>query len=201
MALKRGALRATGFTRKAMPAKAGVPYVQVMALVNLAPWVDDAAPHYIRAIVEGAIESIGCCEEPLGSNRGPQVDEWNRAAGVPVGSFWCASWAGAIWRAAGVSLPGFPARVEAWREWAVRNGTWRQHPEAGDAVIYGTTFRASHIGIVIRTAPAVLSIEGNTTIEGATFERNGTAVALKLVTGNDPVLGFVRPMIAKGAAA
>jgi hypothetical protein len=37
-------------------------------------------------------------------------------------------------------------------------------------------------------------LEGNTTVEGSTFERNGTAVGLKVVNERDPVLGFVHPL-------
>lgn len=165
-----------------------------MALIDPAPWLPSTTSPLVRAIVEGAIETIGCLEEPLGSNRGPQVDEWNRVGGgVPAGSYWCASWAGWIWRQADAALPPYPASCDSWMTWAKRHGMWRQHPEPGDAVLYGVPTDAKHIGIVIRVTPAVLSIEGNTTVEGSTFERNGTAVALKLVTGNDPVLGFVRP--------
>ena len=34
---------------------------------------------------------VGQKEEPVGSNRSFHIDVWNKACGVPLGSFWCAS--------------------------------------------------------------------------------------------------------------
>jgi hypothetical protein len=63
-------------------------------------------------------------------------------------------------------------------------------------VLYGVPGDAKHIGIVIRTTPMILSLEGNSTVEGSKFERNGTAVGLKVVDfAHDPILGFVHPLM------
>jgi hypothetical protein len=57
-------------------------------------------------------------------------------------------------------------------------------------VVYGIPGDASHIGVVVRTEPLLLSVEGNTSIDA--FSRNGVAVDLKQV--NRPrVLGYVSP--------
>lgn len=141
-----------------------------------------------------ARDSIGVCEEPPGSNRGPEVDGWNQRAGVPVGSYWCAAAAGAWWADAGLEVPSGYASCDRWMAWAKERGRFYQAPIPGALVLYGVPGDARHIGLVIRVSPLVLSIEGNTTIEGKGDERNGTAVALKLVTATDPVLGYVHPV-------
>lgn len=158
-------------------------------------WLPSTTDPIVRAIVERAIQSVGMVEDPPGSNRGPDIDRVNKAAGVPVGSYWCASWAASIWREAGAEVPKGSASCDHWMTWAKQTGRWTPHVAApGCAVLYGVPGDARHIGIVIRTTPVTLSLEGNTTVEGSAFERNGTAVGLKLVNARDPVLGYVHPL-------
>ncbi|MGH7323703.1 MAG: hypothetical protein ACREJ9_03545 [Candidatus Rokuibacteriota bacterium] len=57
-------------------------------------------------------------------------------------------------------------------------------------MVYGTFTDASHIGVVVRTNPLLLSVEGNTALMG--YSREGVAVDLKLVA-SDRVLGYVHP--------
>lgn len=166
------------------------------ALWTPAPWLPVTASDLAQAIIRTAIAAVGCSEDPDGSNRGPQVDQWNTAAGVPVGSYWCASFVGAVYRACGARVPAGHASCDNWMAWAKRFGFWRDAPVLGGAVLYGVPGDAKHIGIVIKLAPRVLSVEGNTTIEGSAFERNGTTVALKEVTSRDPVLGYLAPELA-----
>lgn len=167
-----------------------------------APWLPPDTPELVAKIIRGAIERVAIHEQPLGSNRGPQIDDWNRLAGVSVGSYWCAAFVAAVWRDAGAALPPITpgqsnqADCDSWMRWAKRYGYFSPKPVLGGAVLYGVPTDAKHIGIVICTEPGfVASIEGNTTVEGSQLERNGTAVALKLVTGNDPVIGFIRPVL------
>jgi hypothetical protein len=162
------------------------------------PWLPDDVPSLERSIVDGARYWLGCCEEPLGSNTGPQVDQWNTAAGVPAKSYWCASFVAAVWKSCGAALPPYPASCDSWMSWAKQHGAWKATPSLGAAVLYGVPGDAKHIGIIVRVAPMVLSVEGNTTVEGAQFERNGTAVALKIVDAHDPVLGYVVPSLVAG---
>lgn len=153
-------------------------------------------------VIERARRHIGVCENPPGSNRGAGIDEWNAAAGVPVGSYWCAAFVGAMWRQSGFPIPAGYASCDNWMHWAKETNRWSSHvPTLGAAVLYGKPGDATHIGLVIRTRPLVLSVEGNTTVEGSAFERNGTSVALKLVTDRDPVLGYchLRPLLARAA--
>jgi hypothetical protein len=157
------------------------------------PWLDpELVDHKVLAALQLAHESIGVCEEPLNSNRGPEIDVWNLRAGVPVGSFWCASAAGAWWRDAGLDVPKGYASCDNWMTWAKVTGRWSATPGLGAMVLYGVPGDAKHIGLVIRVTPICLSIEGNTTIESG-FSSNGIAVALKIVAPPDPILGYVLP--------
>ena len=163
---------------------------------DIAGWLPRTTPLIQRTIVVMAItQGVGMLEDPPGSNRGPDIDRLNLRAGVPLGSYWCASWAGAIWQDAGAEVPKGYASCDAWMTWGKATNRWTQHtPAVGSAVLYGVPGDARHMGIIIRTTPVVLSIEGNTTVEGSAFERNGTAVGLKIVNERDPVLGYVHPL-------
>lgn len=167
-------------------------------------WLPATTPDLSRAIVTIAIASVGMLEEPPGSNRGKDIDAINDRAHVPRGSYWCASWAGDVWREAGAEIPTGYASCDFWMAWAKKTGRWSPHVAApGACVLYGVPGDAHHIGIVIRTTPMTLALEGNTTVEGSTFERNGTAVGLKIVNDRDPVLGYChpRPLVMSAAQA
>ncbi len=158
-----------------------------------APWL--GVNHPAMDVVLRALADIGVCEDPPGSNRGPQVDAYNQAAGAPIGSYWCASAVGRWWRDAGWAVPPGYASCDHWMQWAKDHGRFSAVPVVGAAVLYGVPGDARHIGLIVRVSPLVLSVEGNTTVEGANFgaSRNGVAVSLKEVTKADPVLGYVHP--------
>jgi hypothetical protein len=158
--------------------------------VILAPWLPHDHPH--RAIVENAIGSIGVCEAPVGSNRGPEIDEWNRRARVPVGSYWCGASVASWWTDAGYEVPAYPAGCDEWWAWAKKTRRWSSRPIEGAAVLYGTPSDANHMGAVVRIAPLVLAVEGNTSI-GGEFSRNGVAVDLKEVN-RARLLGYIHPL-------
>jgi hypothetical protein len=164
--------------------------------VILAPWLPLDQPH--RAIAENAIGAVGVCEDPLGSNRGAQIDAWLRRAKVPESliqsgkGYWCGAAAGAWWLDAGYDVPVAYASCDAWMAWAKRTGRWSKTPIPGAAVLYGTPSDANHIGVVVCTAPLLLAIEGNTSV-GGQFSRNGVAVDLKEVN-RQRLLGFVHPL-------
>lgn len=44
-----------------------------------------------KLILSEARDHLGLAEKPLGSNRHPRIDRWNKRCGAPVGSPWCAS--------------------------------------------------------------------------------------------------------------
>jgi hypothetical protein len=135
------------------------------------------------------MHDIGICEMPPGSNRSGRIDEYNRRAGVALGSYWCASAAG-IWHLeCGAWTPKGYASCDEWLRQGEGLGLRRpagQDPEPGDVVLYGVGRDAVHIGLIIRTViyPAsrlILSVEGNTSVGGAAVARNGVAVAMKAV--------------------
>ena len=107
---------------------------------------------------------------PPGSNRSGIIDSWNTAASAPLASAWCASFALAAWRAGSVAIPaGFTAACETIHQVAAALGRFVSVPDIGDIALYdfgSAAGYADHCGIVIRTAPTVLTVEGNTNDSG-----------------------------------
>lgn len=171
-----------------------------------ARWIDKRAPG--RVAVERALADVFIMESPPGSNRGYTIDAYNKACGVPEGSPYCASALAAWWRDAGLRLPPMPgdefwtrnklptaygpASTDAWRAWALVEALWMSEPVVGGAVVYGTGRDATHIGIVIRTSPVVMSFEANTTLDGH-FSREGIAFDRKTLDRErkEMVLGYI----------
>jgi len=158
----------------------------------LAAWLSDAVPEIRQAIVRRAMCDIGIVEVPSGSNRSPRIDEYVAAVGSPYGSRWCAAAVAAWWRDCGAAVP--PAdggSCNAWMAWAKRVRTWGAVPREGSAVVYGRNGIAMHIGVIVRVAPELLSVEGNTSIAGG-LDADGVAVTLKRVSSSR-VLGYIEP--------
>lgn len=162
--------------------------------VDPARWLPDSTPPLERAIVLRALSDIGICENPPGSNRSGVIDEYNRRAGAPLGSYWCASAMGVWIEDAGGQTPAGRASCDNWYAWAKTNGLWTLTPRPGYGVLYGVGDDAQHCGVVVRITPLLLSVEGNTSL-GGQFSRNGVAVDLKEV--NQPRrLGYIIPSAA-----
>ncbi len=159
---------------------------------NLAPWVPSTTPPLNLAIARRALMDIGICEIPPGSNRSGRIDEYVKAVGSPLGSYWCAAAVSAWFREVGAKIPPNAAgSCDTWMNWAKKNNQWFNTPIIGSAVVYGKPGDASHIGVIVRTDPLLLSVEGNTSLGG--FDRNGVAVDLKSVD-KSRVLGYVYPV-------
>jgi hypothetical protein len=160
-------------------------------------WIPADCRPLERAICERAHADIGIWEE-AGSNRGPDVDDYNLRARVPVGSFWCASAVAAWWEDAGAETPAWRAGCDEWMRWGMATRRWSKTPYYGAAVLYGIPGDARHIGVITRLKPVLCSVEGNT-IVGVAFSRNGVAVDFKEVALKQ-VLGYVhvRPLTALG---
>lgn len=115
---------------------------------------------------------VGVKEKPLGSNRGPEVDAYNRAAGTDLGSPWCASvthW--------GYAQHGLPARGAYSPSWFAKAKVIpRGHVQPGDIglIWFPSKGRYAHTiaciesvrrsGGVVRE---VVSLEGNTNAQGS----------------------------------
>lgn len=178
---------------------------------SLAPWLAGDVVPEARAVIQRALMDIGICEMPPGSNRSGRIDEYLRAVYTPESlitsgkGYWCAAATSAWWREGSLvgmvpyRAPALPLKVgsascDVWMSWAIRTGRFvRDIPALGSLVLYGKPGDAQHIGLVVRTSPLILSVEGNTTVEGAAFgaSREGVAVSLKEVTSKDPVLGYI----------
>lgn len=159
-----------------------------------AAWLPADTDPLILAIVKRALIDVGICEIPPGSNRSGRIDEYVTAVGSPVGSFWCAAALAAWYREAGAQTPPLEgASCDRWMQWARGNGSWRTTPSPGAAVIYGKGDDAQHIGVVVRTGPLLLSVEGNAAFHE--YSPNGLAVLLRLVAV-DRVLGYIQPLSA-----
>ncbi len=74
----------------------------------------------LRNMLKQAVDLIGTAETPLGSNRGPLIDGWNLAAGIPLGSPWCASFASSMYQLVTSEKPhlmpilGSAHKIAAW---------------------------------------------------------------------------------------
>jgi hypothetical protein len=157
------------------------------------PAIDPTAEkaRQVGLALDFALRHIGVCEDPIGSNRGPEIDAWAAEFGSPVGSYWCALAVGKARKEGGLWIPSHDVgSCDEWVYQAVQDGLTAEHPEPGAAVVYTNhnhieggryagQLDAIHIGLVLKVSPVLLSIEGNTTI--TTFDRNGFVQTLKEV--------------------
>lgn len=143
-----------------------------------------AAPLRYRAL-KRAQGYVGVAEHPPGSNRGVLIDAWNRAAGVPVGSYWCCSFQHANYLREGFDLPG-GASVYYLKEAARKHGWIVDRPRRGDLVCFefgeGAWAYDDHIGVVERVLALrwgggrftgwIQTVEGNTSAQGKTSSQS-----------------------------
>jgi hypothetical protein len=139
-------------------------------------------------------------ENPIGSNRSPEIDAMARKWGIPLGSPWCAGLATDVWQEAGAEVPPVddekgwhPWKAETWRQWALATNRFSSRPIFGGAVLYGLNGNkpAEHIAVcVVSLVPILMDIEGNTSETG--FSREGELTGLKRVNG-DRLIGYVSP--------
>lgn len=155
-----------------------------------------------RAIVQTTQLRIPIIENPLGSNRSPEIDAMCKRWGVPLASYWCALLAADCWKDSGAEVPPVsnskawhPAIAETWHQWALETGRFSMTPQFGYAVLYGANGRgpAEHIGVcVVSLAPILMDIEGNTSLAG--YGRNGVIAGDKPVD-TDRLIGYIAPFV------
>lgn len=94
---------------------------------------------------------VGTHEQPMGTNRGPLIDEWNRAANGLVGEPWCMSFQHAGFEQAGVKLGGW-AGVETFLRWGQQHGYEITRPLRGDIVCFDWNNDRwyDHVGMVVK---------------------------------------------------
>lgn len=108
---------------------------------------------------------IGMHEQPMGSNRGPQVDQWLRLAGAEPGAPWCAAWVTALFDR--IHPPPIPRLASALKifEWAsshdrlVEDGAPLLPGDIGGLFHEGGV--RGHVGIVVAVDEQLSCIEGN----------------------------------------
>jgi hypothetical protein len=162
-------------------------------------WITDAAG-LGATIARRALLDVGITEDPPGSNRSPEIDDYLKRVGCPVGQPWCAAAVSAWFRDCGAAVPPkLGASTDEWMRWAKEHQLWTSTPGIGCAVVYGKGEDAEHIGVVVRLTPRAWTVEGNTSLGGAA-EREGIAVDLKPLNVGWR-LGYVRPVEALKAAA
>ena len=147
----------------------------------------------VRAAIDFAVTQIGVRERPLGSNRGPEVDQYLRAAGLnPVGqSFaWCVAFTHFCYLTAAQSLGRENPHIKTagvldhWNKAGRKPGVLRvTKTEAvsdpglvkpGSLFIIDLGGGFGHSGMVVETVSGrMVTIEGNTNDGGS---RNGIGV-------------------------
>jgi hypothetical protein len=126
---------------------------------------------------------VGTKEEPVGSNRSFHIDVWNKSCGVPLGSFWCASFLCAAvhnrWKfLTGLDWQlGTSASCDVLLARARRLGILHKTPYVGDigfVLAPKDDTDAVHVFLVSGFKDGKFtSIEGNSNLDGS---RNGTEV-------------------------
>lgn len=159
------------------------------SLFGAAPVV--AAPTGIAGAALGiAVSQLGVMESPIGSNRGPQVDQYLRSVGLGGGFFWCMAFVHWCFEQAasgqGIANP-FPKTAGCAVAWArVRKTAPQRTVTAAAALADPTIVRpgfvfildfgggAGHTGFVKQSLGGPLrTVEGNSNNDGS---RNGVGV-------------------------
>lgn len=108
-----------------------------------------------KRIVAVAEMEIGEAEQPLGSNRGPAVEEYQKHDWIPGGGYpWCVSfaWGWVVWHKVLKRPNPYPtASVAQLAAWARRNGWTVPKPKRGNLVCLGG---GRHVTIYLRDVGA-----------------------------------------------
>lgn len=140
-------------------------------------------PFWERALHQAASQ-VGVREVPKGSNWGPKVSLYLKAAGFLTPAAWCAAFVTWCLRAVGVdrkSLPALAASTYYWMDWARKKGRHRTAPKRGMLFVWNVK-GAGHIGFVTNVSESgqtFETIEGNTNSDGS---REGYEVARRTRT-------------------
>jgi hypothetical protein len=173
------------------------------------PSVTTATSALLAKVLEVAAAEVGTMEDPLGSNRGPKVDQYLRAAGLDpaTGSFpWCAAFVYWCFQQATTQLGAVNPAIKTasvhtlWAE-AGNKGIDRITPaeaaqqpslvEPGVIFVITTSANTGHVGFVKQVDGVVLTtIEGNSNAGGS---REGIGVFLRHSRRIDSInCGFVK---------
>jgi hypothetical protein len=146
-----------------------------------------------RVLAIAALE-VGVSEEPKGSNRGPRVEQYQRATGYQFPVPWCLCFC--YWcvakacKALGFKNPLMQTGdCDALMAWAKRNGRLHLAPKRGDIALLVRGNDAYHAFFVVEVGPrSIETIEGNSNVGGS---REGYAVVRRRRALGSP-MRFVR---------
>lgn len=160
------------------------------------PWLNPATVHPTRlAVVQWALARILVVENQ-GPNRSGLIDQWNTAAGAPIASSWCASFAFSAWKENGAAPLG-NAACDTWHVNSAKAGRFLTSGNVGDVMLFDFSTQAGyadHCGVLVRQeiidgVSYVYSAEGNTNTNGS---REGDGVYVhRWLTTNPQILGYV----------
>jgi hypothetical protein len=165
-------------------------------------------PSEAKSAIETALawarSRVGITDQPPGSNRGPEIDEWQLACGL-IGYPWCGAFVAAALVAADVPVPREIVWTPFILDWARRGGhgfslhRWSER-EAGDLVLFrfdSREYEVDHVGLL--DLDRRHTIEGNTSSDAGGSQARGGRVARR-DRGGAGVVGCARPPWPPGPA-
>lgn len=153
-----------------------------------AAWRLDPCHPLVAPVMSESIKLVGTMESPPGSNRGSLIDALNVAAGLPVGSPWCAAFATGMY----AYCPENPFKrgigsAYKVREWGTKNARVVGNADkalAGDIFVILRGDGHGHVGLVAGDlGDSIATVEGNA----------GNGVK-KLMRNKRDLVCFVRPL-------
>jgi hypothetical protein len=156
-----------------------------------------------KAALEFAAKQAGTTESPPGSNWGPKISGWIRAAGYNSPVPWCGCFVNAACMAGGVPSGagwiGYTPAIIAHARNGAGGWSWHSSPQPGDLVLFDTPGGdpAVHVGMVERPIGNghCSTIEGNTSSGPGGSQANGGGVFRRdrRSTSGFRIVGYARP--------
>jgi hypothetical protein len=151
-------------------------------------WKLGPVPAVLQSVMDKSLALVGTIESPPGSNRGPVIDGLNRAAGIPVGSPWCAAFATGMYAYCATSPFARPLgsalKIKTWGEDRKCVVKAASPVIAGDIFVIMRNASNGHVGLVAADlGDSVATIEGNA----------GNMVK-QLIRRKADMTAFVRPL-------
>jgi hypothetical protein len=158
----------------------------------------------VQAALSFAVAQIGVKEQPAGSNWGPKIQDWIRAAGYDSPVPWCGCFVNACIMAGGLPsgagwigyTPSILSRAKAGKD----GWSFHDRGEPGDLALFDTPGGdpAVHVEIVRErlSDTRYRTIGGNTSSGAAGSQSNGGMVAARddrSTVGGFRIIGFARP--------
>lgn len=135
---------------------------------------------FIQTLISIANAEVGVTEKPLGTNRGPRVDEYQRRTGYQPGVFWCLCYL--YWcldetcQKLDIDNPFIrTGGCDQFVAWARGKNILKTSPESGDfGFVIQNGNDATHVFLVVSVAGSTMTtLEGNSNMGGSS---NGIAV-------------------------